>query len=377
MAQSNVVIISKASLKRAIAFLGILGFILLATAALHMRAATGQVTDTRLLPVAVEEIERTNSYLVREFYTGRVEARQTVDLAFERPGKLAAVYVDEGDLVKQGAIIALLDTALLEASRDQTAASVARISAQLDLAKLTEARQKGLFEQGHSSEQRYDEARLNRQALKAQLLEMQAALKTIEINIKKSTLTAPFDAQVGARSADTGSVRDAGMAIVTLLETSAQQARISLPSSRISAVSQMENIELVYHGKLVAAHISSVRADVNQATRTQDVLLNIQPVSPIPFGELVELELPESRYHIGYWVPVEALVEGKKGLWTVFAVEAGENGNLVTRRAIEVIHAETSRVYVTADLGDTATIVSAGTHRVVPGQYIVPVNGDN
>ena len=377
MDKNNAVVISKASVKKIAAFLGILGFILLATAGLHLRAATGQVADKRLLPVAVEKIERTNSYLVREFYTGRVEARQIVDLAFERAGKLAAIYVEEGDIVKQGAIIALLDTALLEASRDQTAASVARISAQVDLAKLTEIRQKGLFEQGHSSEQRFDDARLNRKALAAQLLETEAALKTIEINIEKSTLTAPFDAQVGSRSADTGSVRDAGMVIVTLRETTAQQARISLPTDRVSALSVMKNIELSYQGKSIAAHISSVRADVNQATRTQDVLLSIHSTSPIPFGELVELELPESRAHTGYWVPVEALVEGKKGLWTVFAIEADEKGNLVTRRAIEVIHAETSRVYVTADLGETATIVSAGTHRVVPGQYISPVNGVN
>ena len=377
MTKDSATVTSSAFVKKAIPLIGILGFILLATAGLHMRAVTGQNTDMRLLPVAVEEIDRTNSYEVHEFYTGRVEARQTVDLAFERAGKLAAVYVDEGDVVKQGTIIALLDTALLEASRDQTAASVARISAQVDLAKLTEARQKGLFKQGHSSEQRYDDARLNRQAVEAQLLETQAALRTIDINIEKSTLTAPFDAQVGARNADTGSIRDAGMVIVTLLETSDQQARISLPTSKISALLEMKYIELTYHGTQISAQVSSVRADINQTTRTQDALLDIQPTISIPFGELIELELPENRVQTGYWVPVEALVEGKKGLWNVFAIEADENGNLVTRRAVEVIHAETSRVYVTADLGDTATIVSAGTHRVVPGQYISPVDGGN
>jgi len=377
MTNNSTITISGAFAKRAMAFLGILGFILLATAGLHMRAATGQNTDTRLLPVAVERIDRTSSYVAREFYTGRIEARQTVDLAFEQAGKLAAIYVDEGDVVKKGARIALLDTALLEASREQTAASVARISAQLDLAKLTESRQKNLFDQGHSSEQRYDDARLNRQAVNAQLVETQAALKTIDINIEKSTLIAPFDAQVGARSADTGSVRNAGMVIVTLLEMSDQQARISLPTNRVDALSKVESIKLTHDGTQIPAQVSSVRADINQATRTQDVLLNIQPAVLIPFGELVELELPEKRVQTGYWIPVEALVEGKKGLWNVFAIEAGENGNLVTRRAIEVIHAETSRVYVTADLGDTATIVSAGTHRVVPGQYIAPVGGSN
>lgn len=374
MGNKTAVVISKTTVKRAFSLLGILGFILLGTYGLHMRAASGQVTDVRLLPVATQIINQTDSYRVREFYTGRVEARQTVNLGFESAGKLDAVYVDEGDLVKQGAVIARLDTKLLEAARDQTAASVDRISAQTELAKLTTKRQKDLFEQGHSSEQRYDEARLNLQTLQAQLLETQAALRTININIEKSTLTAPFDAQVGLRSADVGSVRDAGMSIVTLLETSGKQARISLPTSRIAALQQLDELEVSFQGRKLAARVLSIRADVNQTTRTQDVLLDIASAETIPFGELVELSLLENRYHVGYWVPVEALVEGKKGLWNVFAVQSDETGNMVVRRAVEVIHAETSRVYVTADLGNTATLVSSGTHRVVPGQYISPAN---
>ncbi len=349
----------------------------MATYGLHIRAASGQIANVRLLPVATQEISHTDSYQVREFYTGRVEARQVVNLAFERAGKLAEILVDEGDMVKQDEVVARLDTALLEASRDQTAASVQRILAQVELAKLTTKRQKGLFEQGHNSEQRYDDARLNLQALQAQLQEMQAVLQSIDINIEKSTLVAPFDAQVGTRNADTGSVRDAGMAIVTLLETSNQQARISLPTKRVSVLTQLDTVQLSYQGQQIAAQIASVRADVNQATRTQDVLLNIQSATPIAFGELVELELVDNRYHTGYWVPVEALVEGKKGLWNVFAVVQDSEGSLVTRRSVEVIHAETSRVYVTADLGNVATLVSAGTHRVVPGQYIAPVTREN
>lgn len=377
MSSDSTVTISKTTIKRVFSLLGILGFIFLGTYGLHIRAASDQVVDVRLLPVATQKISQTDSYQVREFYTGRIEAKQTVNLGFESAGKLAEIYVEEGDLVKKGAVIARLDTELFEASRDQTAASVARISAQVELAKLTTKRQKDLFEQGHSSEQRYDDARLNLQTSQAQLLEAQAALRTVNINIEKSTLFAPFDAQVGLRSADVGSVRDAGMSIVTLLEKTAPQARISLPTSRIAALEQADELEVSLRGKTLPARVLSIRADVNQATRTQDVLLGITSSQAMPFGELVELSLSEDRYHVGYWVPVEALVEGKKGLWNVFAVQSDEAGSLVTRRAVEVIHAETSRVYVTADLGKTATLVSSGTHRVVPGQYISPVSEEN
>ncbi len=375
MEKEAAIVISKTTLKKAGAFFGIGGFIILATMGLHLRAASGDVPPMRLVPVSVETVDLQESYVVNEFYAGRVEAKQTVNLSFEQPGKVEEILVEEGDFVKVGDVIAKLDTALLVASRDQTRGTVARISAQVELAKLTEARQKELFEQGHSSEQQYDEARLNRQSLAAQLAETRAALQSIEINIEKSTLFAPFDGQIGARSVDTGGVLNAGMTVVTLLETGVQQARISVPSNRIEAVKSGE-LQITYRGTPIAAKITAVRADVNAVTRTQDVIMTIESEAPIAFGDLVELALPETRVQQGYWVPVEALVEGKKGLWNIFALEADTKGDRVARRAVEVVYAETGRVFVTANMGGEARLVANGTHRVVPGQYVEMLDGE-
>lgn len=378
MEQEAAITVSKSTIRKVSAFLGISLFIGAATMGLHWRAASGDVPETRLLPVSTIIVDEQETYQVNETYAGRVEARQRVNLAFEQPGKIDAIYVDEGDVIKSGDLIARQDTDLLEASREQTRAALTRMEAQVELAKLTETRQKQLFEQGHSSEQQFDDARLNRQALEAQLRETAASLRTIEINIEKSSLYAPFDAQVAARNADTGAVRDAGMVIVTLLETATQQARISLPGDRIDAVRAAEGLTLLHRDENIDAKLSTVRADVNQATRTQDVLLDIESETPVPFGDLVELALPEIRHQQGYWVPVEALIEGKKGLWNVFAVEADENGDKVARRAVEIIHAETERVFITANMGPEARLIANGTHRVVPGQYVdlMEVEGD-
>lgn len=370
MREDTAFVVSKQAVKRIFAFIGITLFIVGGTAGLHMRAATDDGLEQRLLPVAVATAQRQNSYQVQEFYTGRVEARQSVNLAFEQAGKIDAILVDEGDFVAKGALIARLDTALLEASRDQTASALKRISSQIELSRLTEKRQKTLFDQGHSTEQRYDEARLNTEALEAQLAETEAALRSIEISIEKASLYAPFDGQVGARSADIGSVRDAGMAIVALLETTVQQARVSLPTHKIDTLRAQHDIAVLYRGVRVSAELAAIRSDVNQRTRTQDVLLNIRPSRAIAFGELIELSLPEVREREGYWVPTEALVEGRKGLWDLFVVEATEAGDTVVRRSAEILFAETSRVFVNANLGDRGRYIAAGTHRVVPGQMV-------
>lgn len=349
---------------------GVAFAITVVTLFLYQRAAVSQQAAPYALPVSVAFIDRQDNYSVREYYTGRVEALQTVDLSFEQPGKVNTIVVDEGSAVKKGDLIATLDTDILQANRSQTLASQKRIEAQLKLAELTEKRQKSLFDQGHSTEQSYDEARLNTETVKAQLAEATAVLRAIDVSLEKSSLYAPFDGMVGQRYLDVGSVGVAGMPIVNLLETSVQQARISVPVSRARTLKTSATQTIIYNDQTLTARVRTVRPDVNVLTRTQDVLFEIQAIEPIPFGELVELRLDDVRAETGYWVPVEALVEGTKGLWNIFVVEAESGTPTVVRRSVAIAHTETHRVYVSADLGGRAQIVASGTHRIVPGQPI-------
>ncbi|WP_262696234.1 efflux RND transporter periplasmic adaptor subunit [Kordiimonas aquimaris] len=371
-AQSKTVLeITRQTISTVVALVAIAVVILLVTVGLYQRAAISKQTETFTLPVNTSKVTLQLEYMVNDFYAGRVETLQANDLSFEQPGKILAMFVDEGTAVNKGDAIAQQDTLILEANRSQTMASLERIAAQVQLAQLTEARRKKLFEQGHSNEQQYDEARLNTQTLQAQYKEIEAALKTIDVNIEKSTLYAPFDGIVGQRFVDVGGVLNAGTPVVNLMETGVQLARISMPAMRVALLNAEQNYEIAYGDKKISAKIYSVRPDVNSQTRTQDVLFKLDTETPIAIGELVELQFANSRKENGYWMPTEALVEGTKGLWTVFAV--GDD-NVVVRRSVEIIHAETSRVFVRANLGANNQVVTNGTHRIVPGQKVAPTN---
>lgn len=372
-AQSKTVLeITRQTLSTVFALLGIAIVILLVTLGLYQRAAISEQTEAFILPVNTTAVTLQSGYVVNDYYAGRVETLQANDLSFEQPGKIIEIFVDEGAAVNKGYPIARQDTLILEASRSQTMASLERIAAQVQLAQLTEERRKKLFEQGHSNEQQYDEARLNKQALQAQQREVDAALKAIEVNIEKSTLYAPFDGVVGQRFVDVGGVLNVGMPVVNLMESGVQLARISMPASRVSLLKIGQIYEIAYESKIVPAKVYSIRPDVNPQTRTQDVLFELEASSPIAIGELVELQFSNSRQDDGYWIPTEALIEGTKGLWTIFALDSD---NIVVRRSVEIIHAETSRVFVSANLGNASQILANGTHRVVPGQKVMPTNG--
>ncbi|RMF11472.1 MAG: biotin/lipoyl-binding protein, partial [Alphaproteobacteria bacterium] len=124
----------------------------------------GSVDATReapALPVAAMKARLVSGYEVRREFVGRVEARRESRVGFELGGLVTAVLAEEGDHLEPGQIIARLDTARLKAQRKQLFGRRAELRANIELARATRIRQEQLAQKGHSSQQRYDEARFN------------------------------------------------------------------------------------------------------------------------------------------------------------------------------------------------------------------------
>ena len=109
----------------------------LAPILLLIAACSGQTaeTDAPLKAAKIEAVMPADAPSRREF-VGRVEARLTVDLAFQVPGRLADFPVSEGEIVPEGTLIARLETqdferALRESPRGLPAAAVRALGRQL------------------------------------------------------------------------------------------------------------------------------------------------------------------------------------------------------------------------------------------------------
>ena len=90
----------------------------------------------------------------------------------------------------------------------------------------------------------------------------------------------------------------------------------------------------------------------------------------LPFGEVMELALDRHVSEPGFWVPLSALVEGRKGLWTVYTLGNSDGDSVVRREAVEILHTERTRAFVRGTIEAGAQIVLDGTNRVVPGQRV-------
>jgi RND family efflux transporter MFP subunit len=332
-------------------------------------AETYAATEPEPLFVETMAVVPLDRYEVRRVFSGTVRSRRASQLGFERGGLVANVYVDEGDTVKAGQLIAKLDTAQLRAARRRVAASLEEAQAGVGISTLTADRLAQLAEDQYISRQSADEARFSLQAAEAKQLQLRAALDQIDVDLRKSRLIAPFSGVVSTRLVDEGTVVGAGSPVVRFRESDEREAVIGLPLT--IAVDIGSEQELVVDGRAFRATVSALINDVNVRTRTVTAILDIPQGLPAAEGQVVDLVHRRDVADSGFWVPTTALTEGLRGTWTLYSVEPDGDSFVVQREAVEVLHAETDRAFVRGTLEPSERIIATGLHRVVPGQRVM------
>ena len=186
-------------------------------------------TVVQPLPVHAAALEPAAAYTVEKRFIGQVEARRASDVGFELSGRLASVRVEEGAAVAEGDVLAQLDTARLMAGRAEADASRKGVAADLELARATLERFEDALQFEGVSEQELDEARQRVQTLRAQLALADARIASINVDIAKSRLVAPYAARVSRRYFDEGQVVTAGQPVISLVEAAAPEVRVGVP----------------------------------------------------------------------------------------------------------------------------------------------------
>ena len=158
-----------------------------------------------VLPVETTKITRQFGFTMHRAFSGRVQARRESALGFEIAGRLDQVRVEAGQTVTAGDELAALDTARLQARRTELEAALAEAEARLALARATLRRNRGVVDAGAISRQALDEAQQAEHAAKAGVDLAAQRISSLEVELAKSRLYAPFSGTIVARMADRGS----------------------------------------------------------------------------------------------------------------------------------------------------------------------------
>lgn len=322
------------------------------TGVMRARAAEAESESARAttvvgpLPVAVIELGRLAAPQVSDTYRGVVVASKESELAFRRGGRVEAIEVKEGGIVRKGDVLATLDAAdiraqiavatsriaeaqamlaeLVAGPRTQTIqaaeADVRRLQATADLARTTALRQKTLVEVNASSYQQFDDAKsAYAQALAAlaaaeqQLSElregtrkeqvdaqssrvasMRAQLDSLRIDLSDSRIVAPFDGVIARRYLDEGAVVNPQSRALRLLQIDPLEARFGVSPIDAASLRPGQEVTLTVGQQSIPGTVSRVEPEVDLATRTQGLFVTIVSSSGVVPGQTVSLALRAS-----------------------------------------------------------------------------------
>ena len=139
--------------------------------------------------------------------TGRLVVREEAAVGTELTGyRVSAVYVDEGDWVKQGQPMAKLDDTLLQAQIAQAEAALATQKANVDFKKSQYERAVSLEKEGAFSKELLEQRRAETASAEASLLSSQASVNEMKIREARMILRAPVAGVVLQRAIRPGDI---------------------------------------------------------------------------------------------------------------------------------------------------------------------------
>ena len=97
--------------------------------------------------------------------------------------------------------------------------------------------------------------------------------------------------------------------------------------------------------------------------------MDSEAVSP---GAVVRLSISRDVEENGLWLPVSALAEGQRGLWSLYIATPEGDGWVARPGLVEVVQSEGERAFVRGAVSDGDRIIVDGLQRVAPGQSVSP-----
>ena len=351
--------------------LGAAGIVIFGSNAIEANVEPTISTEAKPMPVTVERFELEDSYAASTRFLGIVEAASDSNVGFEVAGVLSTLDAKEGDYVATGQPLGRLDIRQQSAALAMARAQEKEVAAQLELAKLNQQRVNTLLAQSLVSQREADDARLTLEATQARLETTQASVRNAEIVIEKSELRAPFDAVVSKRIREPGSIVGPNVPIMRLVSVGEREAHVGISPKFANMAVIGESYTLFVEDKPISARLRSIGADVDPQTLTVLAVLTLPKEQPVRVGQTVALEFEERVSETGGWLPITALLEGDKGLWTVLVTKEDATGELTTaRESVEVVYSEGERVFVRGTVADDTNVVASGMQRLSPGSPV-------
>lgn len=228
------------------------------------------------IPVTVAVAEQ-NDIPIQIRTIGNVEAYSTVSVKTRVEGELSRVYFKEGQEVKKGDLLFMIDSRPFKALLRQFEANLARDTAQMKKAEADVRRYEELLKSGVVSKQEYDQYRTNFEALRETVRADEAAVVNAKLQLGYCHIRSPINGRIGRLEVNQGNiVNDIDTILVTINQTKPIYATFFLPEQELSEVRRymaQKNLKveaIVPNDEMnpAAGKLTFINNEVNKSTGT-------------------------------------------------------------------------------------------------------------
>jgi len=327
---------------------------------------TQEMNERTAVPVEVVKVELNTLRHILS-YTGLVEAWEELSIVPNISGKIARIYVKEGDRVKKGQILAELDTDPAKLSLAQAKANIQAAEAAFTDAEKNWNRMKELIKDSTISPMQYEKAELGYNSAKAGLEQARVGVDLAEYNLRVSIMKAPFDGVITKKFKNEGDtinpMMPGGGGVVTLMDFSKVKVKILAPDTDLQHLKEGLKVNAkvdAYSGVFFKGSVYIV----NPAAASQSRLFEIQ----------LKIPNPELKLKPGMFARIEVITEERKDVSSLPAtciISAESNQFVFVVSGEKAEHREVITGITESELVEIVSGVQLGDRVVSVGQTML------
>jgi multidrug efflux system membrane fusion protein len=313
---------------------------------------------------------------------GTVIAYNTVIIRSQIQGQITKINFTEGQAVKTGDLLAVIDPRPYQAQLDQANANRARDEAQLTNAQSNLKRYTTLGNQGWATPQLVETQTAQVAQLNAAIKADEAAIEWAQTQLSYTQLTSPIDGVTGIRQVDIGNIIHPtdpnGLVVVTQVEPIS--VIFTLPETNLPQVQQhladgtlkVEAYSQDNTMKLDEGNIDFIDNEIVQTTGSVRFRANFpNKEHKLWPGELVNAWLLLDTRHDGLTVSASAVQQGPQGPYAYVI----NPDSTVAVRPVKVAQVSGGRALIDTGLSAGEQVVVDGQYKLQPGVHVTILHG--
>ena len=305
---------------------------------------------------------------------GTVRALNSVEIHPQVGGVLIQVPVKEGEEVKKGAVLAVIDPKPFQVALEKAQAQRQQDQAQLDNAKLDQTRYSTLARSDFASRQQLDTQNAAVARLVGVVAADDAAIADAQINLGYCVVHAPMDGRVGLRRVDPGNLVQANMTgpgifsivqdqpisvVFTLPEGDLPRVRTAMARGAVTVLADTSDLSRELARGVLLTPDNAV--DPTTGTIGMKATFDNKDSSLTP-GEFVSVRVQVDVAH-GVAFPHDAIQHGQDGLF-VYVIKPDDTAE---RRPVQVAYDDGTTTVIAKGVSAGDKVVVSGQSRVGPG----------